>query len=217
LGEGTGAGLSPDGNWVIALVPPIGEKNARLTLLPTGTGESRTLIAEGFERFVRSAWLPHGKGIVFSGNEPGHAGRVYLVDVATGRFRAITPEGVWVRERGAFLSPDGKFLLAVRERETVLWPVGGVGPIPIRGLSPDDVPIQISADGGSLYVLRSGEGTKKVWLLELRTGKRRLWKELRGAAPPTQLTSLFVTPNGESYAYGTFRPISTCYVIEGLR
>jgi hypothetical protein len=68
-----------------------------------------------------------------------------------------------------------------------------------------------------LYILRFGEGTRKVWLLELATGKRRLWKELRGADPPTQLTSLFVTPKGESYAFGTFRPLSTCYVVEGLR
>jgi len=217
LGEGVGAGLSPDGSWVIALVPPVGEKSARLTLLPTGAGESRTLLADGFEVFVRAAWLPDGKAIVFSGNEPGHAPRVYLLEVATGRFRAITPEGVGVREIGAFLSPDGKFILAVKDRETVLWPVSGDGPISIRGLSPDDVPIQVSADGESLYVARFGEAVRRVWLLELRTGKRRLWKELRGADPPTRLTSLFVTPNGASYAYGTYRPISTCYVVEGLR
>src|SRR5439155_22988269 len=98
LGEGAGAGLSPDGNFVIALVPRIGGKSARLTLLPTGAGETRTLIAEGFEKFFRAAWLPDGKGIVFSGSEPGHRTRAYLLDVATGRFRAITPEGVAVQQ-----------------------------------------------------------------------------------------------------------------------
>ena len=216
LGEGSGAGLSPDGNWVIALVPPVGEKSARLTLIPTGAGESRTLLAGGFERFVRAAWLPDGKQIVFSGNEPGHAPRVHLLEVSTGRFRAITPEGVSVREFGAILSPDGKFLLAVRDGENVLWPVSGGTPLSIRGLSPSDWPIQMSADGGSLYFFAEGQ-TRKMWLLDMRTGERRVWKELRGVEPPTQLISLLVTPDGASYAYGTVRALSTGYVIEGLR
>ena len=74
----------------------------------------------------------------------------------------------------------------------------------------------MSADGGSLYFFAEGQ-TRKMWLLDMRTGERRVWKELRGVEPPTQLISLLVTPDGASYAYGTVRALSTGYVIEGLR
>src|SRR5205807_10012604 len=101
---------------------------------------------------------------------------------------------------------------------TVLWPVSGGAAIPVGGLSPDETLLQISADGESLYVLtRFVPGARKVWLQELRTGRRRLWKEISGADRAQRLTSLFVTPSCECYAYGTSQSISTAYVIDGLR
>jgi serine/threonine protein kinase/dipeptidyl aminopeptidase/acylaminoacyl peptidase len=215
LGEGFGAALSPDGRFVIALTSPTAESGARMTLLPTGAGQSRILLDAGFARLRRAAWLPDGKSIAFSGNERGRPQRVYLLEVANGRVRALTTEGVGVGSFGDFVSPDGKRILAIDENGTLLWPVDGGSPARIRGLLADDRPVQIGADGESIYVLRGEKRPPEVWLVSLATGERRLWRVLLGAGFP--LNSLFVTPDGRFCVYGSAPAVSTLYAVDGLR
>lgn len=63
LGDGVGTGISPDSLWVVALVPSLGGKPPQLSLLPTGPGQTRTLISEGFEVVRRATWVPDGRGL----------------------------------------------------------------------------------------------------------------------------------------------------------
>ena len=51
-------------------------------------------------------WLPDGKHIVFSGNEPDHGVRFYVQDINGGKPRAFSPEGV--HGTAFIVSPDGR-------------------------------------------------------------------------------------------------------------
>jgi len=76
-------------------------------------------------------------------------------------------------------------------------------------------PVQWSADGRSLYVSTfSGE----AWLVDIESGKRRLWKTLApGFGPGAGQNRLRVTPDGKAYVYSMPRAFSELYLVEGLR
>lgn len=80
LGEGTAQTLSPDGNWALCVThsPP-----EQIFLLPTKTGQPRTITHDSIDHFTAS-WLPDGKKIIFAGSEPGRAPRLWLQDLEGG-------------------------------------------------------------------------------------------------------------------------------------
>ena len=217
LGDGTSGALSPNGSWVITLLPPIGGKPPRMNMLPTGAGETKSLISEGFENIDGTRWMPDGKTAVFSAAEPGRGYRLYLLDVETRRARALTPEGVRFPLAGSAVSPDGTRVSAVRGGTPFLWPTDGGDPSPIPGLLEREVPLQFTADGKSVYVAGPSEPPVRVSLIDLADGERRFWKEIRPLDPNVRMFGIRITPDGESYAYTASRVLSTAYVIDGLR
>ena len=74
LGDGVPQSVSPDGKWVAAIVP--GEPQ-QLMLLPTRAGDVRNVSRPEFNYEVAD-WLPDGKRLLVSGNEPGKPSRSYL-------------------------------------------------------------------------------------------------------------------------------------------
>ncbi len=113
LGDGMADTLSPDGKWAISFLQ---SGPARMKLLSVGPGQSREIALPELERLQNgSHFLPDGKRIVINGNEPGHPGRTYVVDVAGGKPVPVTPEGVYA----TLPSPDGKFLAG--ETQTANW------------------------------------------------------------------------------------------------
>src|SRR5262249_17079159 len=90
LADGEGYGISPDGKWVIGIKPP---DRRTLHVIPMGAGEPRSIDLGDFE-FGWGNWFPDGQRILVSGNERGHGSRLFVVDVAGGAPRAISPEGV---------------------------------------------------------------------------------------------------------------------------
>jgi hypothetical protein len=56
----------------------------------------------------------------------------------------------------------------------------------------------------------------KVWLVDVDTGEKRLWKEIAVETPGGALR-LRITPDGKSYVYRTIRVFSALYLVEGLR
>ncbi len=56
----------------------------------------------------------------------------------------------------------------------------------------------------------------KVWLLDIQTGQKRLWKEIPSAESFAHLW-VRVTPDGRSYVYGGWNILSELYLVEGLR
>jgi len=213
LGDGAANSLSPDGKWALALE----RSPQQFVLLPTGAGQPRRL-AVGDLNLFGGGFLPDGERIVFGANEPGRGTRGWVLDLAGGKPRPFTPEGVG---GGVAVSPDGRSLAtATADRKVVVFPIDGGEPRRVGGLEPGEVPIQWSADGRWLYVMRRGELPTKVWRFDLASGKRELWKEIRPAdrAGVVRLDDVFVTPDGRFYAYSYPRVLSSdLFLVSGLK
>ncbi len=91
VGEGFVGTLSPDGRFVLSVLPT---EPPELHLLPTGEGQPRRIVPKGLALFEWANWLPDGKRILVAGGEPGGKTRLYVCDIETGSTRAITSESV---------------------------------------------------------------------------------------------------------------------------
>jgi hypothetical protein len=213
LGNGTGTGLSWDGQW--AMVTTLTQLD-RLDILPRGAGESRTLRVPGFIMGLVS-FLPGDKRIYFSANEPAHRVRFYVMDAAGGAPTPITPEGVGFLSA---LSPDGKRLAVTGPgNELSIFPIEGGTPRPVPATSSDDIPAAWSKDGGALFVYgRAGQGIR-VDRIDLASGRRASWKTLVPVdrAGLIDVAFLLMTDDARSYAYTYRRFLSTLYYVDGLR
>jgi eukaryotic-like serine/threonine-protein kinase len=215
LGEGSAEALSPDQKWVIAQIPG---SPAQFRLLPTKAGEAQPLTNDAINH-NGARWMPDGKKFVFSGNEPGRGGRLYVQDVAGGQPLPIAPEGV---NGTAFaVSPDGQTVAAIGpDQKGYLYPTSGHGdPRLIPGLESGDLPTSWSQDGHSLFVYQTGEVPAKIYRLDLASGKRSLWKQLvpGDAAGVATIGPILVTPDGKTFVYGFHRTLADLYLVEGLK
>jgi len=214
LGEGTAEALSPDQKWVISQTPG---SPAQFRLLPTKAGEARPLTSDSINH-NGARWLPDGKKVVFSGNEPGRGVRLYVQDVAGGLPLPIAPEGI---NGTAFaVSLDGQMVAAIgSDLKGYLYPTSGRGdPRLIPGLEPGDLPTSWSQDGHALFVYQTGEVPARVYRVDLAAGKRTLWKQLVPGDPAGVATigPILVTPDGKTFVYGFHRTLADLYLVEGL-
>ena len=216
LGEGSAGSLSPDGKWALAIVngPP-----DRIVLLPTGTGQSRTVSPEGIEHIENglARFLPDGQQIIFSGNEPGHLNRTFVTGLDGGRPRGITPEGIST----LVSSPDGRNLAGwgTQPGALNLYPVNG-GPVRRIGTLPHGyVPLQWSADGAYLYVVVRGEVPLKIFRFSISSGQLTPFKEITPSerAGVVSIEPLVVSPDGSRFLYSYLQARSDLYVISGLQ
>jgi serine/threonine protein kinase/WD40 repeat protein len=213
VGDGFARAISPDGQWVLAFakIPA-----TQYFLLPRGAGEARTLPNDGFEAMGGGTFLPGGKAIAFSAHLPGRRFRIYLQDLDAGRPRPITPEGVRISSAA---SPDGKHVVGTDLKgQNFLYPIDGGEPRPVTGLEGDDQIVQWSADGRSLYVFQSGDLPRKIWLLDIMSGRRKVWREIESTDPArTTLDAFLVTPDGRSYVHAYENWLADLYLAEGVR
>jgi hypothetical protein len=200
LGAGHADALSPDGKWALTRQrfthPP------RLVLIPTGAGQARVLRTGNVEPLDGATWLPGGQRILFQGVERGHKRRTWLLDVASGAMRAVTPEGV------AGLVTDGTSVIARR----AFYPLDGSAPHPVPFLHPGDFPIRF--DGRTIDVL--GDSVERI---DLATGARTI-AFTPGAAKPRETVYTappIVSADGRTYAYTYFSITSNLYMLEGAR
>ena len=216
LGEGYALALSPDKKW--ALAAPI--NFTELLLLPAGIGQARKVERGGIESYQSAKFLPDGKRILFAGKEPGHRGRLYIQDLGGGGPKPITPEGTGATFRGIVVSPDGKFVTGSGPAQGFsLYPVEGGSPIPIPGLEEGEAPIQWAADGRSIYVYRPAQTPTRVFLVDVSSGRRTLWRDVSPFDPAgaSGILNIAITPDGKSYAYDFGQVLSDLYLVEGLK
>ncbi len=214
LGEGDTSGFSPDGRWVLTTRDA---KSGQFTLLPTGAGESKPLPKIGIN-CQSAAWFPDGRRILIAGNEPGHGSRLFVQDIAEGKPRAITPEGV------SFLfhavSPDGKTVVATgADRRIALYPTEPGEPRAVPGVEPDEIPLRWTADGAAIFVYRPTAPPLRVEKVDVKTGTRTLWKEIRPPDPSgvQQVGPIEISPDEKSYVYSYRRALDELYLATGLR
>jgi Tol biopolymer transport system component len=215
LGEGQALALSPDGKSVLVRFPGAAD---RFVLLPTGTGEPKTIPLSGFESIDDpAAWLPDGKSFVFSGQETGGQRRIYRLDAQGGTPRPISPEGVRIPLfMTGPVSPDGRFVFGARAAgKWFRFPVEGGKELPIAGLERGDFPIRWASDR-LLWVRKFGSG--ELWRLDPETGRRGPpAARLKADFGNLSSTRVVMAPDGRSYAYLAQRAHSILYVVEGLR
>jgi len=215
LGEGAAESLSPDGNWVLTIRHPLSD--TQLVAYPTSAGEVKRFPRESLT-VTLADWTPDGRGIVFSANEPQRGIRIYAQAFPEGKPRPVSPEGYQMFRHG--VSPDGRFVIATGpDQKICLYPLGGGEPKPLPGSRSGDIPGRWTSDGRAVYVHRRDEMPAKVYLLDVTTGRKELWKELipADAAGVTQAAIVLPGPDGRSCVYSYTRLLSDLYVVDGLR
>jgi len=216
LSEGMGMALSPDKQWVLAGLPAAAGKPARLVLLPTGPGEPRDLPIEKLEPGW-GAFTPDGKRVVFFAESPNGQERLYVQDIAAGMARVIGPDDVYLMDYTSPLSPDGRSVIGYLKGLPSVYPIDGGGEgRAVPGVERADRVVQWSADSRSVYVFSPRERPLKVFLLDLETGQKRLWKELPLDESVGRIR-VRVTPDGRFYVYGTTDVRSELYLVDALR
>jgi hypothetical protein len=215
LGSGGNEALSPNGKWALSIVysiPP------QLLLLPIGPGDSQKLERGPIETYEIGDWLPDGKEILFTGNEAGKPLRAYIQSIAGGLPKAITPEGIEVFPRA--ISPDGQWVIAIdAQKKMVLYPINGGEVRLVPGIEVGESPIRFNADGSALYVARSGQYPVPVYKVDVRTGRRQLWRELnppeRAGITPQRTDRGFIhaSADGSVFAYTYVRFRGELYLV----
>ena len=217
LAEGSPLALSPDGRFVLAL-PVVFGAGDRLLVIPTGAGERRELRHASVPRFTDARWFPDGHRVVVVGGQDEGRTRLYYWDVENAEApRALSPEGDFGPPT---VAPDGRWVAAApRGAPLALYPVDGGSPRPLPGSQADDEPLRFSADGRSLFVRRAGRMPACVERIDVVSGARHPWKELRPADPAGvfNISSVVVTPDGRSYAYTFSSAIGSLYLAEGVK
>ncbi|MEP6995829.1 MAG: hypothetical protein ABI968_15000, partial [Acidobacteriota bacterium] len=214
IGEGRSFGLSPDGRWVLMTRRP---GKGELELMPTGAGEPRPLAKTDLS--VQWAhFFPDGRRILVSGSEPGRGNRLFVQDLAGGKPRAITPEGVNLLLHG--VSPDGTHAAVLGpDRRMAIYPIEPGEPRLLPGVSPEDLPIRWTSDGRSLYVLRSSQSPSRIDVVDVESGRSTPWKEFRPPDPAGVfvISPAQVTADGASYIYSYRRLLDDLILVTGLK
>ncbi|HEY4228554.1 MAG TPA: protein kinase [Thermoanaerobaculia bacterium] len=214
IGEGRSFGLSPDGKWVLSTRKP---GSADFDLIPTGTGETRHLASIDLN-LQWASWFPDGRRILISGSERGHGNRLFVAQLPDLKPRPVSPEGFNGVPQG--LSPDGKSVLAVApDNAYVVFPLEAGEPRPLRGLTADEFPVRLTADGRSVYVFNTARLPNRIDLVEVATGRRSPWREFRPPDPAGvfQTSPAIISADGKSYVYSYRRILDDLYVMTGLK
>jgi eukaryotic-like serine/threonine-protein kinase len=216
IADGHAFFLSPDGQTISGFEPdPKGNK--RFLLFPTGTGEPTETRAPGLDMTIVAGWLDGERRYLIEGvAHNSNRDRCYVWDAAKGTIRPLCPEQE--NEPEMFLSPDRKLVL-VRSWGvgTTLYPIDGGPPQPVLGINARDDIIGWRRDNRSVYIRPSRDDLRSmpVSILELATGKRTPWKEIRPSQPVLEVHNLRISPDG-AYAYNYVLGESDLYVARGL-
>jgi dipeptidyl aminopeptidase/acylaminoacyl peptidase len=206
--------LSADGQQVLAT----SRDGRELMILPTGAGSIRKLPAPNIESYNGAHWFADGRRVLFAGREPGHDLRSYVQDITGGAPVPLTPEHVWALA----ISHDGRQAAAISDKEAgvTLWSIDGSSPPRrVAGSEAGDRPVCFTQDNSALWIFRRGEVPGRVIRLDLKNGKREVWKPLLPADPVGvySIIELAITPDGKAYFYSYLRVLSQLYIVTGLR
>jgi eukaryotic-like serine/threonine-protein kinase len=220
LGDGWAEGLSPDGKSVLAINPV---KKSSLLIYPVGPGSIREIEHSGIADECWAQWLPDGKRILFAGRAAGRGMRIYVQGIAGGEPRAITPEGIAVRQiesPGVSVSPDGRWVAVGSPAEALtLYPVESGEPRVVPGVQARETAVGWSGNGSALYVSPTDEVPARVVRIEIFDGRRTPFRDLAPSDPAgvASVDPIVVAPDGNAYAYSCLIYLSTLYTADGLR
>jgi Tol biopolymer transport system component len=211
VGDGSGIGITPDGKQILVAMP---SATNHLRIYPTGPGDARDIDINPVHVLDwHGSWTSDGSLVALTGAENGKQPRVYMLDLAAGKVRPVTAEGV----TNPSLSPDGRSLIAKNaQHKFLLYPLDGGGPRPVMGLEADEAPVQFGT-GGKLYVW-NGAFPARIMAVDLTSGERQLATTLAPADPAGVLYGeVQATPDGKMFAYRYRRAVTNLFLAEGLK
>lgn len=221
VGEGSGAGFSADGKWVVAIDPAHQE---RLSVIPTGVGEARTLQAPPGLHYLGAAFLPNNHQLLISLVGSGKSRQSALQDLDSGQVRQVGSEGRYVPTAVTLMapgpSPDGKYcILTDGEDHYWLQALEGSSAREIHGVEPGERLLEWHDDSNNVFVSRKDGADADIYTLNLTTGQRKLWTHFSPADKTAAVRNnwLIITPDGSHYGYMVQRIYSTLFLADGLR
>jgi hypothetical protein len=209
IGDGRARAISPDGKWVAADTGVEGH----LELIPTGVGESRLVRCDRFEQLVWWWFLPDGERLLVLGSARDKSSLALVVPLDGGE---PTVAGSGTLSWPAAVSHDGKkFVAPGPDERLMIRPIAGGEAIPVPGAQPGEWPISWSGDGRFLFVYPRGRTALTIDRVNLETGERSAWQELRPADPAgiLDIFPVWITADGEHYAYSYRRCLSDLYLV----
>jgi Tol biopolymer transport system component len=231
LGPGPPSALTPDGEWAAVIGDGVSNQRIRnkLTFMPTGAGAARTVDlpidieplyggASGRSDWSRRTYHFSKDGTRFLipyGRAPGRPPRVYVYEVSQNAMKAITPEGV---TGPAALSPDGRFVGVNDGPDVRVFSIDDGTDRALPGMPEPGHVAAWAPDGKSLLLIEQIEGLARVFRRDIVSGSRALVREIR-VQDPAGVTAfdIFVSPDGQSYAYTKQLRLANLFVVEGLR
>ena len=211
IGEGSEYALSPDAQWVITQPA----KGGPLSLVPTGAGEARVLTHDNVD-YSDAKFFPDGKKLLAIGIEPGKGERDYIIDVANGTSKAVTPEGI----AGVQISPDGhSFAIRQSDGKVGIWPLDGSGIRLIPGLGSKYTVAGWSPDASYVYVRSRASGILPTYKVNIATGKMDLMGVFGANLPAgaDRVVALRFSRDGRAYVYQYRQDLAQAYVVRGLK
>jgi eukaryotic-like serine/threonine-protein kinase len=217
VGPGYGS-FSPDERFVVATL----NNPSGIALYPVGPGQPRTVHVEGIG--LEDVWglLPDARTLVFTGNEPSRAIRIWITDLAGSKPRPISPEGVNV-VRPLPVTPDGKYVLGVTGQRVggriLAYPVAGGEPQPFIVLLEGELIARWGLDGQWFFAYRPDVIPIRIFRVNSKTGARTLVHEITPADRAGRIFGIWAltTPDGKAYAYTTQISRSELHLVEGLK
>jgi Tol biopolymer transport system component len=219
LGDGGAGALSPDGKWV-ASPDGYGAGMPGVNILPVGVGQPRHL-ADADIRGLTLNWTADSKSVIYTHMEKDGHFCVYSESIDGTNRKPITPPDESYGPARGGVSPDGKFLLALRyaDQTMMLIPLDGSGaPRPVPAIHEGEYARHWSSDGKSVFLQTRGDiqTGSEVIKLDLATGKREVIKTILPAdrAGFAGNDGELVSSDGSTIAFSYSRTLSTLYVLE---
>lgn len=208
LGYGGRPALSPDGRYV-ACLNRLGS-TASVNLLPTGAGEPRALLTNGF--IVEGVEWVDNERLLAAARRGTEALRSWLCPVTGGEPRAVTPPG----QRG--LAPNAKGQLVLRTgKGFALRALDGGEAATIPGLTAADTIMRWSADGEHLLVRRVQPAGLEFARLQVASGKREVLHRIPLPEPGANFgPQAHISPDGQWWVCSYQHDLATLYTVTGM-
>ena len=162
-------------------------------------------------------YLPDGKHLIAVGIEAGHGGRDYIIDIASGDTKPLTPEGT----TGVNVSPDGRLVIVTGpDGSWGIWPMDGSGLRPIPGIDSSYI-VTYCSNGNAVYVVPGTNpgNTLKVDRVDIATGKRSFFREFGSGLPTGSAVvgRVRFSRDGNAYVYVYDQVLSEAYLVTALK
>jgi hypothetical protein len=218
LGAGRAQEFSRDGKWALAI------RSGSIVALPMAAGEERKLDT-GLTSLDEAHWLPDGNHVLVVGLQAGGQRIASVFDFGGGPARVVASKLELRRAtmQSGYLSsvsPDGSMIAAaMASGQVMLLPLDGGPARPLALSGPNDIPIQWTPDGRSLFVFDPSELPGKVTKIELASGRRETWREIVPVDREgvSGVAAVAVNRDASAFAFSYRHFLSKLYLVKGLR